>query len=198
MKKILDKFYYYQKVYIFKISLEKYEKDFKPEVSLWTGPGTIDDIYDLHKDKTMDLDQYDWNYLKNKSETKEWLNIIVKKKNNILGYSFYSTRTMWVTGTKIINFKLPPLSAYFFKLFVSPAARNMSIGKYLTNYRLHMLKQAGVTDVYSAVNSTNHIQIHNSEKVGWKRIGSIHFLKTKLFNRYWISRNVHRSKLELI
>ncbi len=182
IKKIYCRLIYYQKICIFrwnKYGSNNYKRD-SSEIKI--SHATIKDIEKLYIDSEMDLKDYDWNTLKEKCMNGIWKAIKAESEGKIVGYVFYSTHEMSFAGSKALEFSLPKGSAYLFRSFVHPNARNKGIGKTLEYFRLDCVWKEGCNSAYGAVNSTNRVSINNCKILGGEIIGAVHFIKTEYFN----------------
>ncbi|GAH01323.1 unnamed protein product, partial [marine sediment metagenome] len=161
------------------------------------GYASLDEIKELYSNPQMDLKVYQWEFLKEKLTSGTWKCTVVKYGGKLIAYGFYSIKEMALVGTKKVSFDLPTQSVYFFRLFVHPDFRKLYVSKSLYNFRINEVRCIGNSLIFCAVNSTNQIQIHNLEKIGWKLVGSIIFLKTKISNTVFISRKISKFGLKL-
>jgi hypothetical protein len=131
------------------------------------------------------------------SNMQSWKCIVARSEKRIVGYAFYSIDEMSFAGSKSIEFYLPTNAAYDFREFVNPAFRKLSIHKELLDFRLKTLKQSRVNIAFCAVNSTNKPSIHNCKKTGGAVIGSATFVKTRFFNKVFISKSLYKAGLTI-
>jgi ribosomal protein S18 acetylase RimI-like enzyme len=197
MFKIIRRFVYYQKVLVYGFNAQDYNEEFRAKTPVWIGPASSDDIKELYQNNDIDLNELPWEFLKEKIASNTWEIIAAKSEGKCVGYASYSTNEMSFSGTKRIEFELPPNTVYIFRDFVLPQLRNLSIGKHLGDFRMKKLKKDGVSVVFAVVNSTNKIQIHNYGKLGGFFIGSVTFVKTKFFNKIFISKSIMKAGLKV-
>lgn len=188
---------YYQKVLIYQFRLNDVQENFRARLPLSVIEPSLEEIKLLHMNHEMDLHAYPWISLKEKIENKTWKCLCAQTDGKNVGYIFYSTSEMSVTGSKKIEFVLPAYSGYPFKLFVVPEYRSRSIGKHL-EYSVHnMLISMNHFTAFRATNSTNEIQIHNYGKMKGSTLGSLNFFKTRVCNAVYISRGLRKSELSV-
>lgn len=193
----LRRFVYYQKILLYGFNAQNYKEEFRAKTPVWIGPASSDDIKELYQNKDIDLNELPWEFLKEKIESNTWKIIAAKSEDKCVGYASYSTNEMSFAGSKRIEFELPPNTVYIFRDFVLLQFRNLSIGKHLGDFRMKKLKKDGVSIVFAVVNSTNKIQIHNYGKWGGFFIGSVTFMKTRFFNKVFISKNIIKTGLKV-
>lgn len=158
----------------------------------------VDEVKKLHENQEMDLKDYEWPLLKKKLESGVWHCIAAKIQEQIVGYSFYSTKECSFAGSKKISFKLPQNTAYVFRSFVHPNCRNKGVGQKLILYRrLKLLNLENTSSTFAAINSTNSISLHNSLKFG-SVIGAVLFVKIRSLNIVLISRGISKYGLEIL
>lgn len=197
LKKILMRFFYYQKVLIYRFDVKDYEKEYKSNIPLFIEHASFEDIKEIYENKEMDLKEVPWDYLTDKFKKSIWKIIVAKIDKKCVAYASYSETEMSFVGTKRIEMMLPQHSIYIFKDFVIPEYRNKLIGKHLGDYRIKALKEEGTTIGFAAVNSTNQVQIHNFGKLGGYYIGFVTFIKCKFFNEVFISKSIVKSGLKI-
>ncbi len=196
--KKIRRFVYYQRVLVYIFDVKEYNKSFQAKIPVWIGNASLDEIKELNRNQGMDLTEYPWEFLKKKIENGTWVCMIAKYEKTIVGYMFYSTNEMSFAGTKKIEFDLPPHTGYQLRCFVHPAYRNLAILKQLVQAAGSAMRtQHGIAIAFWAVNGTNKIQIHNCEKLGNRFVGSITFIKSKFFNKAFVSKGIHKAGLKI-
>ena len=182
---IFKKYIYYQKILIF-CNDTRTSVSLQANLPIWLGHAKLNEIVEMHKDQELDLKYYPWSFLEEKIENKIWNCIIAKYNDMIIGYSFYSNSEMIFAGSKTIEFKLPKYFYYGFREFVRPKYRGKNIHKALNSYRSFLASESGCYKLFVAINS-NEISIHNHEKLGGYKVGSVTFIKNKFFNKAFVS-----------
>lgn len=145
----------------------------------------------------MDLKVYPWKFLKERIKNDIWKCIIAKSEKRIVGYTICGTHEMSFAGAKRVEFDLPQKAGYIFRHFVHPTFRNLSIGKQLGYVAIRTLNECGALIAFSAVNSSNKIQLHNYKKLGGSLVGSVTFIKTSFFNKVFISKGIYKAGLKI-
>jgi ribosomal protein S18 acetylase RimI-like enzyme len=202
MKKFITKFIkrlvYIEKIYIYSVNLKKTLGSPSLNTKIQFKEASLDDVKWINNNNEMDLKVYQWEYLKKKVESGIWKCIAVKYNNEIVGYGFYSNSEMIFKGTKKIAFELPKNSVYLFRFFVHTNYRNKSIGKNLSKFGSNIIQSNGASYGFSAIQSSNKIQIRNVEKLGRIKIGTVIFIKTKISNWAFVSIGIRKNRLKRI
>ena len=60
------------------------------------------------------------------------------------------------------------------------------------------MQDLGANSGVIAIQSSNKVQIHNAEKLGWRKIGAVIFITTKIFNYAFVSIGIRKSWLKRI
>ncbi|MEI6610365.1 MAG: hypothetical protein WCO53_11560 [Deltaproteobacteria bacterium] len=187
VQKILDRLFYYQKVFVFVWEAGKCNSSFQAKIPISFGHASPEELSEVYLNKETDLKSYPWEFLEEKIVTGRWHCICAKHKEEIIGYALYSTAEMSFAGTKSIVFDLPTNAAYIFKAFVYPTFRNLSIHKAIADFTFKTVHEMGFDLALFSINSTNNISIHNNVKLGSAIAGSAVFIKTRFFNKVFIS-----------
>ncbi len=197
MPNFLKRFVYYQQVCIYSFRLEDKAASFQPRIPLSVQKLSPGRAKSLHDDPRMDLDGYPWETLEDKLSSRAWHLLTAEHEGRCVGYIFYSTREMSVTGSKKVDFVMPEHAGYPFKLFVDPSYRGLCIGKYLEQAVNSGLLSDNCAVAFRATNSTNGIQLHNYAKLSGAFVGSLSFVRTRVFNTVIISEGIRRAGLHI-
>jgi len=200
MNNLIQRIVYFQKVLIYRFNVTECIQRIQSKRPILIERPSLDEIKELNESQEMDLNGYSWSYLSEKIMSGVWQCIGAKNVDKIIGYIFFSTQEMSFAGTKTVEFILPPNAGYPFKLFVHPDYRNMGLGKQLeqaADAGIRSSRKSNHIIAYRATNSTNNIQIHNYKILGGVYIGSVTFIKTKIFDKVLISYKLRREGLKI-
>lgn len=194
--KKIRKLIYYQKINILTFDTSAQDQGFQVKIPLQFSEASLAEIEELNRNSQWDLSLHPLEFLKEKRGTGSWKFLVAKSDGEIAAHACYSFNEMKIVGSREIEFELPPDTAYVFRMFVHPKFRGLQIHRQLENFRLKEVNKSGAASAFTAVNSTNVFSLDSCLKMGATVVGSVTFVKTRFFNKVFVSKSLYKTGLK--